>query len=99
MWETHANLLYFTIHSKNILPKMDAYTVPKNILHQNLQKIEGIEEITCYKKYQMSITIGKMFNNVEDLARIKQEVNDALAIYFSLPAQLREEYVGKEYGL
>mgnify|MGYP003340828301 FL=1 len=47
MWETHANPLYFTIHSKNILPKMDAYTVPKNILHQNLQKIEGIEEITC----------------------------------------------------
>ena len=43
MWETHANPLYFTIHSKNILPKMDAYTVPKNILHQNLQKIEGIE--------------------------------------------------------
>jgi len=92
MWEKHPNPLYHTFHTKQILPRIEMFSSNhKNILDKKLAKIAGIEEITCYKKYQLSFSIGSMFNNVDDLARIKKEVEDAVSLYFNLPLQAREE--------
>ena len=91
-WEMHPNLnpLYFTLHTNKELPKISKYYYGENpgflvkTFSDHLFKIHGVEEISSYKKYSLSVLIGKVFNNQEDISRIKAEIEAIVAAYFDV---------------
>lgn len=98
-WETFPNPLYFSLHTKEVLPRMSMFSPNKCPLQSKLQEIEGVEEASSIKKYALNITIGKMFFNVGDLNRIKKEVENLVQAFFDLPTEMKEEILKDSHKL
>lgn len=91
-WETFPNPLCFSLHVKEVVPRMSMFAAKNKCpLQTKLQEIKGIEEASSTKKYSLHITIGKMFFNADDVNRIKKEVEDLVKAFFSLPPEMKEQ--------